>query len=113
VSLEGDGSRGFSTPLATLHAFNGFADLFLSTPATGLTDLYVKASAPLGDNFSAAVTYHKLESELGSITLGDEFDFVAEWSINKNLKATAKFASFNGETSPNVNKLWDQLDMKY
>ena len=29
---------GFATPLATLHAFNGWADQFLGTPAAGLED---------------------------------------------------------------------------
>ena len=31
--LEGNGTRGFATPLATLHKFQGFADVFLATPA--------------------------------------------------------------------------------
>ena len=37
-SLEGNGARGFSTPLATLHAFQGWADVFLNTPADGVDD---------------------------------------------------------------------------
>ena len=36
-----NGNYGFSTPLATLHAFNGWADQFLNTPAQGLEDLYI------------------------------------------------------------------------
>ena len=36
-SLGGDGTSAFQTPLATLHAFNGWADRFLSNPASGLT----------------------------------------------------------------------------
>jgi len=38
--LEGNGTQGFTTPLATLHAFQGFADQFLVTPASGIEDLY-------------------------------------------------------------------------
>ena len=38
--LEGDGTTGFATPLATLHRFNGWADKFLTTPANGLDDRY-------------------------------------------------------------------------
>ncbi|MHB8912667.1 MAG: alginate export family protein, partial [Lysobacter sp.] len=34
--LGGDGSHALQTPLATLHAFNGWADKFLVTPAGGL-----------------------------------------------------------------------------
>ena len=40
--LASDNSQGFRTPLATLHAFNGWADLFLDTPPDGLSDIYVR-----------------------------------------------------------------------
>jgi hypothetical protein len=33
-SLEGDGTRGFTTPLATVHAFQGWSDAFVSPGAT-------------------------------------------------------------------------------
>ena len=36
----GVGNVGFRTPLATGHAFNGWADVFLATPANGLRDAY-------------------------------------------------------------------------
>ncbi len=45
--LEGNGAIGFATPLATLHIFNGWADLFLTTPANGLKDLYFQAGYSL------------------------------------------------------------------
>src|SRR5690606_12592617 len=50
-----DGAYGFQTPLATKHAFNGWADKFLiSTPVDGLTDTYVKvATAVAGVNLLA------------------------------------------------------------
>ena len=35
------GNYGVMTPLATLHAHNGFADRFLVTPDQGLEDLFV------------------------------------------------------------------------
>jgi len=49
--LEGNGAIGFATPLATLHAFNGWADMFLTTPANGLKDLYFRASYALPADF--------------------------------------------------------------
>lgn len=36
--LGGDGSNAFTTPLATLHKFQGFADIFNATPARGVRD---------------------------------------------------------------------------
>ncbi len=41
--MEGNGVRGFSTPLATLHKFDGWADKFLTTPPNGLERRYVTA----------------------------------------------------------------------
>lgn len=111
--LEGDGSRGFSTPLATLHAFNGFADLFLATPANGLADIYVKAGIPVSANVSAALVYHEFQADHGSASYGKEIDAVCSWKINDSMSATAKAAFFDGKTLPDVTKFWLQLDMKY
>ena len=53
--LEGNGTIGFSTPLATLHIFQGWADVFLTTPTTGIEDFYVKA----GYGFAARAALHE------------------------------------------------------
>ena len=41
--LEGapTGGLAFVTPLATLHKFQGWADKFLATPASGIEDAYI------------------------------------------------------------------------
>ena len=45
--LSGSEREGqFQTPLATLHAFNGWADKFLSTPVNGIEDLYFRVRWP-------------------------------------------------------------------
>ena len=38
--LEGDGVKGFATPLATFHKFLGWADKFTTTPPNGLRRRY-------------------------------------------------------------------------
>ncbi|MBU6411431.1 MAG: alginate export family protein, partial [Verrucomicrobia bacterium] len=43
----GGGRASFRTPLATLHAFNGWDDVFLTTPANGLRDMYGYAQVTL------------------------------------------------------------------
>ena len=80
-SLGSDsGNIGFSTPLATLHMWNGFADLFLDTPAEGLRDAYGQIAFKheawnehLGST-SLRVIYHSFESETGGIDYGTEWD---------------------------------------
>ncbi|MEO1405176.1 MAG: hypothetical protein AAFV54_01630 [Pseudomonadota bacterium] len=78
--LGGDNGVGFSTPFATLHKFNGFADVFLATPAGGLRDAYAKAGVNFGDigpfkNVRFTAWYHDFNTDEGNINIGDEFDF--------------------------------------
>jgi hypothetical protein len=43
--LEGNGTTGFSTPLATGHKFQGWVDKFLTTPVYGIDDRYGQFTA--------------------------------------------------------------------
>src|SRR3546814_3361296 len=62
----GNGVVAFQTPLATLHAFNGWADRFLSTPGNGLEDIYVGVGGKHGQwNWQARSEEHT--SELQSL----------------------------------------------
>lgn len=99
-ALGSDNGQGFRTPLATLHAFNGWADMFLVTPAKGLTDLYVKASAELPGNFGLMAFYHQFESDDGGLDYGDEIDLQLTYKVNKNLSFLAKAAFFNAGVAP-------------
>lgn len=99
--LEGDGTRGFSTPLATLHKFQGWADVFLATPANGIEDLFGRIGYTSGEvgPFSkviAAAIYHDFESENGGGSLGSEVDLLLKGVVNKNLSFTAKYADYDG-----------------
>ncbi|MEP4704055.1 MAG: hypothetical protein ABJZ62_04315, partial [Hyphomicrobiales bacterium] len=101
--LEGDGTTGFSTPLATLHAFQGDADVFLATPADGIEDLQfalgykVKDLPYLGDTRIKAV-YHRFTSENTSGDLGDEFDFGIYTKPLKEFSASVEYANFQSDT---------------
>ena len=93
--LGSDNRQGFKTPLATLHKFNGFADLFLATPGTGLQDLYVSmAGSPIPD-LTLAAFYHKFTTGGGSTDYGSEIDLVASYKIDKRFTAIAKYASYD------------------
>lgn len=110
-TLEGDGAIGFSTPLATLHAFNGWADLFLTTPPNGLSDLYLKAAYSRPDvagmkSVSVAVIYHDFEADLTGASLGSEWDLLAEVAIDKNFSLIAKFAAYEGDGNGNAAGGW-------
>lgn len=94
--LSGDGVYGFATPLATLHAFNGWADKFLVTPRDGLKDMFLSASTILaGVNLTAM--YHKYTSDNLGYDYGSEWNFQAAKKINKSLVLTAKYAAYSGD----------------
>jgi len=112
--LGTDNGVGFRTPLATLHAFNGWADLFLATPAGGLRDAYAKAGGALPGNFAGLVVYHDFETDTG-IALGSEWDLQLSRRFASRFNATLKYADFarDSVTLPNVRKLWFQIDFAY
>lgn len=110
-----DNNFAFRTPLASLHAFNGWADVFVLTPAQGLSDTYWKAGGRLPwRNIDLEGSYHSFDSYSG-LHLGKELDLQASYQINESLGALVKYASFSSasNTLPDVKKIWLQLELKY
>ena len=111
--LGTDNGVGFRTPLATLHAFNGWADVFLTTPNSGLRDAYVKVGATLPRGWGVTAFYHRFETDRGD-DLGDEIDLLATWKINAQFSAAAKAARFNSSSLlADVSKFWLQVEFAY
>ncbi len=107
-TLGGDGIYAFSTPLATLHAFNGWADLFLTTPLAGLVDGYVDASATLG-GFGLKAVYHDFSTDTGGMDIGTETDFLLSRKFSPVYSGGLKFASFSSDSAPvyvDTDKIW-------
>ena len=101
-----DGNAGFRTPLATLHKFQGWADVFLGTPATGVKDSYLGMSAKVG-KATLAVIYHAFAPYEGGADYGDEIDVVVNFHLHKALKLQLKYASYSAESfSVDTEKLW-------
>ncbi len=114
--LLGSGDNvGFKTPLATLHAFNGWADLFLATPAAGLRNTYVKATASLPGAISLVAFYHKFETDTGGTDLGNEFDLQLSRKFGEAVTGLVKYADFRRDSAayPDVRKLWLQVEFVY
>jgi hypothetical protein len=112
--LGTDNNVGFKTPLATLHAFNGWADVFLATPAGGLRDTYGKAGATLPGGISLLAFHHHFATDTG-IALGQEWDLQLTRKLGKYLTGLVKFAKFDRDstTLPDVAKLWLQAEFNY
>jgi len=122
--LEGNGTIGFATPLATLHAFNGWADMFLTTPANGLKDFYLKAAYSLPADFiemkslTGTVFYHDFTTDNLKAGIGSEFDASLELAVDANASLLAKYADYRGGGVafggfPDKSIFWLQLAYKY
>jgi len=104
--LSGDGTYGFQTPLATKHAFNGWADKFLATPVSGLQDTYISVMGKVAGTKLLAI-YHDFSADQGSADYGSEIDLLAAKEIAKHYTVGVKYVSYNADTvSLDTNKLW-------
>ncbi len=114
-----DGKYGFATPLATLHKFNGFTDQFLTTPAQGLTDLYVSLGGKLfGGEWG--IVYHDFEADEdtpGVDDLGDELDLVYSIKFFERFNAGIKYATYSkgdsGAGKVDTDKFWTWLGLSF
>lgn len=114
-----DGKYGFSTPLATLHKFNGWSDQFLNTPKEGLADLYASVGGKVAGG-KWTVIYHKFDADDASSTvddLGSEINAVYTKSFTKHYSAGIKLASYSaGDVASgkvDTDKVWVWLNAKF
>ncbi len=92
-----DGQRGFATPLATLHKFNGWADVFLNTPDAGLEDIYLSLAGKLAGG-KWLLAYHEFSSDVslnGADDLGEEINVRYTRKINDNVSGGVKLANYS------------------
>lgn len=114
---DGPGNRAFQTPLATKHAFQGWADLFLTTPADGIEDRYVGVTAPLFGG-TAQAWYHDFIADRGGIDYGRELDLSYAHAIPhaKGLTGLLKLAHYRTDApalTVDTDKAWVQLQYTY
>ena len=113
--LGSDNGRAVQTPMATLHKFNGWADLFLTTPPAGLDDAYVSVSRNFGTRgplkgITAQLAFHKFDSAAGDIRYGTEWDASIGFALGA-LRFLVKYADYGSTGFGNdTRKLWLQAE---
>lgn len=121
ASYEELGSDGgvaaFQTPLATLHAFNGWADMFTTTPPNGLRDYSFTVGRAFGVPFlpglNAGLTYHKFESDFAGLDYGSEWDASAGFQLGR-VGLLAKYANYQAdEFAVDTEKFWLQAEISF
>ncbi len=110
----------FSTPLATLHAQNGWADQFLSTPAAGLEDIYGLVSYKIDnlykclDGTKLTLVYHDFSADDGGADYGTEWNFNITKTFHENYTVGVKYANYNADSfSSDTEKLIFTLGVKF
>jgi hypothetical protein len=127
TDMNSNAHRTFSTPLATLHKFNGWADQFLATPKGGLVDMNVRLGYKAKDIGKFLVVYHTFTTDKNMLNanggatddLGSEIDALYANKIPgvKNLSGLLKYANYSGGSvvghTNDVTKFWAMVDYKF
>jgi alginate export protein len=113
--LGADSSAGMAvqTPLATLHAFQGWADKFLNTPAFGVRDTAVSLAGNIaGSNLTLA--RHDYQADAGSLSLGQEVNIQVAKTFASRYTLAAKFASYQADRySTDAQKFWLSAEARF
>jgi len=111
-NADGNAATGFSTPWATLHAFNGWSDVMLSKAAdgdpNGLEDIFGTIGYKNSKFGTGLLVYHDFNSVKESKDYGNEIDLLYEIKI-KDITLVAAAAFYEkGDDVPNedTTKFW-------
>lgn len=116
--LGSDHGRAVQTPMATLHKFNGWADLFLTTPPAGLEDAYVS----IGRRFEPrrpvpglefGLAFHRFRSAIGGRAYGSEWDASAGIRLGR-VALLANYADYDARRfGADTRKFWLQAEWAF
>jgi hypothetical protein len=116
--LGGNGERAFTMPLATLHAFLGWADLFLDTPPDGIVDRYLRLGYERGRTgpfraLVAGAVLHDFRAARGGARYGEELDLTLTARMER-LVLGVKYARYAASTfAADVDKLWLSVEFGF
>lgn len=120
--LNGNAGGQFNTPLGTNHAFQGWADLFLTTPVNGIRDVFATVSGKfLEDSLIVSGVFHDFTDDTGKMHYGDEWDFQAMKKFGKHYSVLAKYAYYSADrndgyaavSNTDTQKIWLQGNINF
>jgi len=112
--LGGNGLHALQTPLATLHAFNGWDDQFGVTPAGGLEDRYAAVNGAFGAQarLGWTVVWHDYRADRGG-RYGSEWDGSLGYAFTPAVNGLLKLARYRADGfGRDDTKLWLQVEWK-
>jgi len=118
--LDGNGTQAFQTPLATLHVFQGWADVFLNTPRDGLRDVsatisYAIARPPVGRSATLAASWRDIHDADGTNRYGRELDLSGRLVMDPRRAIEIKAARFDGAqlAFPDRTRIWVAAEYRF
>jgi len=117
--LGSDNGFAVQTPFATLHKFNGWADVFLTTPGVGLQDAWGSAGYTFKGmkalpGLNAQVVYHQFDSDKRDIEFGTEWDAQLGFKLGQ-FAILGKYANYQAANARTADKevFWLQAEFAY
>ena len=111
--LQGGAVQAFQTPLATLHAFQGWSDMFLATPAGGIEDLYFSIATKIR-RANISLIYHRFDPEAGGADYGSEWDLMIKKPLAERYSIVLKYADYNARSfAADTEKVWILFSAKF
>lgn len=113
--LGSDRGRSVQTPMATLHKFNGWADLFLTTPPGGLEDAYVSIGRTFPEvravpGLNVQLAFHQFDSAAGNLEYGTEWDASVGFGLGP-VRFLLKYADYDAAGfGSDTRKFWLQAE---
>lgn len=112
-ALDSDSGVSFKTPLGTNHAFNGWADQFLTVPPEGLHDIYGSLSGIIA-GVTVDLIYHDFQSDEGDSDYGTEYNMMLTKKFGSHYTLQAAYANYNAdEYKTDTEKFWLQFTVAY
>lgn len=93
MGANANGTYGFQTPLSTKHLFNGWAEVFQTTPAGGLQTLATSVSLPWGRSTLAAKAYD-FRSDFHDQHDGNEVDLSWSYKITAHITGAIEYGVY-------------------
>ena len=116
--LGSDNGRGVQTPAATLHKFNGWADIFLVTPPSGLDDAWVSVGRRFDGiealpGLNASLVFHQFDGADADVEYGTEWDASIGFRIRR-VGILLKYADYDSAGfGADTRKLWLQAEWSF
>jgi len=111
--LGSDNEVSFKTSLGTNHAFNGWADQFLTVPPDGLADLYGVLSSTFA-GWKVNLIYHDFQAESGSSDYGTEWNAMLTKKFADHYTLQIAYADYDAdEFKVDTKKFWLQFTVAY